>query len=61
MQKKMDNELKNKRIGIRLTEELKEQIEAAAAKENRTVSNWCENAIKEKLLLLNEENQKNKE
>lgn len=37
---------KTERIYIRLTAELKEQLQQAAAAENRTVSNFVENLIK---------------
>ena len=37
---------KTERIYIRLTPELKEQLQQAAAAENRTVTNYIENLIK---------------
>lgn len=36
---------KTKRIEIRITQELKEQIQSAAEKENRTITNYIENII----------------
>lgn len=38
---------KTERIYIRLTPELKEQLQRAAAEENRTVTNYIENLIKQ--------------
>jgi len=40
---------KTERIYIRLTSEVKEQLQAAAAAENRTVTNYIENLIKQAL------------
>jgi len=40
---------KTERIYIRLTPELKEQLQAAATAENRTVTNYIENLIKQAL------------
>ena len=40
---------KTDRIYIRLTPELKEQLRQAAEKENRTISNYIENLIKQAL------------
>lgn len=37
---------KTERIEIRLTPELKEQLQAAAEAENRTITNYVENLIK---------------
>lgn len=37
---------KTERLEIRLTPELKEQIQAAAEAENRTITNYVENLIK---------------
>ena len=34
---------------IRCTEELRKAVEVAAAKENRTVSNWIMKVVKERL------------
>ena len=36
---------KTERIGIRITPELKEQLEKLAAKENRTFSNYIETLL----------------
>lgn len=41
--------MKTERIYIRLTPELKEQLQSAAAAENRTVTNYIENLIKQAL------------
>lgn len=38
---------KTERIYIRLTPELKEQLQRAAAEENRTVTNYIENLVKQ--------------
>jgi uncharacterized protein (DUF1778 family) len=40
---------KTERLEIRLTPELKEQLQAAAEAENRTISNYVENLIKQAL------------
>lgn len=40
---------KTERLEIRLTSELKEQLQAAAEAENRTISNYVENLIKQAL------------
>ncbi len=40
---------KTERIHIRITPELKEQLQAAADAENRTVTNFIENLIKQAL------------
>ena len=40
---------KTERIQIRVTPELKQQLQEAAEAENRTVSNFIENLIREKL------------
>lgn len=37
---------KTERLEIRLTPELKEQLQAAAEAENRTITNFVENLIK---------------
>lgn len=37
---------KTERLEIRLTPELKEQLQAAAKAENRTITNYVENLIK---------------
>ncbi len=37
---------KTERLKIRLTPELKEQLQAAAKAENRTITNYVENLIK---------------
>ncbi len=37
---------KTERLEIRLTPELKEQLQAAAEAENRTITNYVENLIK---------------
>ena len=37
---------KTERLQVRITPELKEKLEALAASENRTVSNYIENLIK---------------
>lgn len=41
--------VKTERLEIRLTPELKEQLQAAAEAENRTISNYVENLIKQAL------------
>ena len=38
---------KSERIYIRVSPELKQQLQAAAAAENRTVTNYIENLIKQ--------------
>ena len=40
---------KTERLEIRLAPELKEQLQAAAEAENRTISNYVENLIKQAL------------
>ena len=40
---------KTERLEIRLTAELKEQLQAAAEAENRTITNYVENLIKQAL------------
>lgn len=40
---------KTERIELRITPELKEQIQKAALSENRTVTNYVENLIKQAL------------
>ncbi len=40
---------KTDRIYIRITPELKEQLQAAADAENRTITNYVENLIKQAL------------
>ena len=40
---------KTERLEIRLTPELKEQLQAAAEAENRTITNYLENLIKQAL------------
>lgn len=40
---------KTERLEIRLTPELKTQLQAAAAAENRTTTNYVENLIKQAL------------
>lgn len=40
---------KTERLEIRLTPELKEQLQAAAEAENRTITNYVENLIKQAL------------
>ena len=40
---------KTERLQIRLTPEMKEQLQALADAENRTVSNYIENLIKREL------------
>ncbi|MCB2362241.1 DUF6290 family protein [Clostridium estertheticum] len=40
---------KTERIALRITEENKNLIKKFAKEENRTLSNWCESAIIEKL------------
>lgn len=40
---------KTERLEIRLTPELKEQLQAAAEAENRTITNYVENLIKHAL------------
>lgn len=40
---------KTERLEIRLTPEIKEQLQAAAEAENRTISNYVENLIKQAL------------
>ncbi|MCB2357099.1 DUF6290 family protein [Clostridium estertheticum] len=40
---------KTERISLRITEENKTLIKKAAKAQNRTISNWCESIILEKL------------
>lgn len=40
---------KTERIYIRLTPEMKQQLQQAAAAENRTVTNYLENLVKQAL------------
>lgn len=40
---------KTERIQLRITPELKEQLQAAADTENRTITNFLENLIKQAL------------
>lgn len=40
---------KTERIYVRITPELKEQLQAAADAENRTITNFVENLIKQAL------------
>lgn len=40
---------KTERIYVRITPELKEQLKAAADAENRTITNYVENLIKQAL------------
>lgn len=40
---------KTERIYVRITPELKEQLQAAADAENRTITNYVENLIKQAL------------
>ena len=40
---------KTERIYVRITPELKEQLQAAADVENRTITNYVENLIKQAL------------
>lgn len=40
---------KTERIYVRITSELKEQLQAAADAENRTITNYVENLIKQAL------------
>lgn len=40
---------KTERLEIRLTPELKERLQAAAEAENRTITNYVENLIKQAL------------
>lgn len=40
---------KTERIALRITQDNKNMIKILAKKENRTLSNWCESAILEKL------------
>lgn len=40
---------KTERIYVRITPELKEQLQAAANAENRTITNYVENLIKQAL------------
>lgn len=40
---------KTERIALRITKEYKDLIKELAKKENRTLSNWCESAIIEKV------------
>ncbi|MCB2295887.1 DUF1778 domain-containing protein [Clostridium algoriphilum] len=48
---------KNERIALRITQETKEIIKELAKIENRSLSNWCESAILDKIKAL----KKNKE
>ncbi len=58
----MINEIrKTERIAIRLIPETKKFIEEIAKNENRSLSNWCENAISEKIERYTKTNKKNKE
>lgn len=41
-------EIKDKRIGIRITESLKEKIEEEAKRQNRSMSNLVESILKER-------------
>ncbi len=43
---------KTERLNIRISPELKQQLQEAAEAENRTVSNFIENLIREKLARL---------
>ena len=45
---------KTERIELRITPELKEQLQNAALSENRTVTNYVENLIKQALRKENE-------
>ena len=45
---------KTERIAIRMTPENKLLIQELAKAENRTLSNWCENALVEKINRLKE-------
>ena len=40
---------KSERLNIRIDPELMAKIKAAADKENRSVTNWIENVLKEKI------------
>lgn len=48
----IDNDGKAERIALRITHENKELIKKFAKIENRTLSNWCESAILEKITRL---------
>jgi len=52
---------KTERIAIRLTPKTRKSIDEIAKKENRSLSNWCQNAISEKILRYEEIKKKNKE
>ena len=40
---------KTERIAIRVTPAIRKKVEELAKQENRKISNWCENAIVEKI------------
>ena len=45
----MNEDGKTERISLRISKENKNKIEQVAKKDNRTISNWCESTILEKL------------
>jgi len=47
--KMLNEDGKTERIALRITKEYKDLIKELAKKENRTLSNWCESAIIEKV------------
>lgn len=48
---------KTERIAIRMTPENKKILQELAKAENRSLSNWCESAILDKINLLKKEKQ----
>ena len=51
MQLEKENSLDGKtaRFAIRVTPAVRKKVEELAKKDNRKISNWCENAIVEKI------------
>jgi len=48
----IDEDGKTERIALRVSPNVKKTLKRIAKDENRTLANWCENAIMEKLKML---------